>query len=295
LAVAASLLGWLNHAYLAEQWRWYTVTRPYMWAQVRPYVLTTAKQQALTPGDSFKECAAACPEMIVVPAGSFTMGSPATEDGHEPSEDPQHHVTIAKPFAVSRYELTFADWDACVTYGDCAPDIADKGFGRGRQALINVTWHDAQSYVAWLSKMTGKPYRLLSEAEYEYAARGGTQTAYPWGDEIGEANTNCNGCGSQWDFRQPAPIASFAPNRFGLYDMVGNVWEWVEDCDHRNYSGAPEDGSAWIEGGDCSGRIVRGGSWIDPPELIRSGTRDVRPTDFRFSNYGFRVGRTLTR
>jgi formylglycine-generating enzyme required for sulfatase activity len=292
-AVAASLLGWLNQSYLAEQWRWYIVTRPYIWAQVRPYVLTTAKQRALKAGDSFKECATDCPEMVVVPAGSFVMGSPETEDGHDPQEGPQHNVTIAEPFAVSKYELTFADWDACVAYGDCDPDIADSGFGRGRQPLINVTWQDAERYVAWLSEVTGKPYRLLSEAEYEFAARAGTRTAYPWGDEIGKNNANCDECGSRWDDIAPAAVGSFAPNLFGLYDMVGNVWEWVEDCYHDNYDGAPANGSAWMIA-DCGFHTVRGGSWIDFPENLRSAVRDGRPTNYRFSNYGFRVGRTLS-
>ena len=128
--------------------------------------------------------------------------------------------------------------------------------------------------MAWLSKMTGKPYRLLTEAEYEYATRAETQTAYPWGDDIGKNNANCNGCGSKWDNRQTAPVGSFKPNAFGLYDMVGNVWEWVEDCFHDNYNGAPTDGSAWIEGGNCKFRVVRGGAWDFPAvsSALRSAT-----------------------
>ena len=294
VAVAASLLGWLNNAYLARQWRWYTVTLPFWWTHVRPNVLTAAKEQALEPGDVFKECIADCPEMIVVPAGYYTMGSPETEDSHQAGESPQHRVTIGKPFAVSKYELTFANWDSCAAYGDCDPHIDDGNFGRGQQALVNVTWDDAQSYVTWLSKMTGKPYRLLSEAEYEYAARAGTDTVYPWGDDIGNANADCNGCGSQWDFQRPAPVGSFAANRFGLYDMVGNIWEWVQDCYHNDYIGAPGDGSewAWTIEGLCF-RTARGGSWVDFPESVRSAARQWRPREFRFYNLGFRVGRTL--
>ena len=132
-------------------------------------------------------------------------------------------LQFAKPFAVSKFEVTFDDWDACVAYGDCNPVVRDSGWGRGRQPVINVTWDDAQRYVAWLSRMTGRTYRLLSEAEWEYAARAGTQTAYSWGDEIGKGNANCHGCGSQWDRRQTAPVGSFAANAFGLYDMLGNV------------------------------------------------------------------------
>ena len=135
-----------------------------------------------------------------------------------------------------------------------------------------MSWDDAKAYVAWLSKLTGKSYRLLSEAEYEYATRAGTQTAYPWGNAIGENNANCNGCGSQWDNRQTAPVGSFAPNQFGLYDMVGNVWEWTEDCYHDSYGGAPSDGAAWTSG-DCSRRVLRGGAWYNTPDFLRSAHR----------------------
>jgi formylglycine-generating enzyme required for sulfatase activity len=159
--------------------------------------------------------------------------------------------------------------------------------------VINVSWDDANAYVTWLSKKTGKPYRLLTEAEYEYATRAGTETPYPWGDDIGKNNANCNGCGSEWDNKQTAPVGSFAPNRFGLYDMVGNVWEWVEDCYHETYNGAPTDGSAWITG-DCSTHVVRGGSWNNNPENLRSAFRIRLATVNRVSYLGFRVGRTLT-
>lgn len=293
-AVVASLVGWVKHDDLNALWREVTVTDPYMRSQVRPHVLSAAVEHALKAGDSFKECATDCPEMIVVPAGSFMMGSPATEKGHSVAEEPQHTVTIAERFAVSKFELTFADWDACAAYGDCDPQISDSGFGRGRQPVMHVTWDDAQRYAAWLSKMTGKPYRLLSEAEYEYAARAGTQTAYPWGDEIGKGNADCNGCGSQWDNSQPARVGSFASNRFGLYDMIGNVWAWAEDCAHNNYDEAPMDGSAWIEGGNCNSRVARGGSWNDDPAGLRSAYRSRDTAGYRGSDVGFRVGRTLT-
>ena len=291
ISVIAGLIGWINQSYLKEQWRWFTVTRPYMVAQVRPYVLTAVAERSLKPMDSFTECAKDCPEMIVLPSGSFMMGSP---DGiGNANEHPQHRVTINR-FAVAKIELTFADWDACAAYGDCDPDISDSGFGRGQQPVINVSWDDAQRYVAWLSKMTGKRYRLLSEAEYEYAARAGTQTKYSWGDTIGKRNTDCIGCGSEWDGRQPAPVGSFAPNQFGLYDMVGNVLEWVEDCVHDSYDGAPTDGSAWIEGGNCNGRFVRAGAWDRPPDIARSAFRGWRGTTaVRFDNRGFRLARTL--
>jgi formylglycine-generating enzyme required for sulfatase activity len=265
-----------------------------MAAQIRPHVLTAAAERSLKPGQSFRECAADCPEMIVIPAGSFTMGSSPLEKAHHERESPQHDVTIAQPFAVSKFELTFADWDACAKYGDCDQDISDSGWKRGRQPAINVTWDDAKRYVAWLSTMTGKTYRLLSEAEYEYATRAGTTTAYPWGNDIGTNNANCKSCGSKWDITQTAPVGSFVANRFGLYDMVGNVWEWVEDCVHNDYDGAPTDGSAWIKGGDCKSRIVRAGSWSSDPVNLRSAYRLLgRPRELRGGDLGFRVARTL--
>ena len=173
------------------------------------------------------------------------------------------------------------------------PHIKDSGFGRGQQPVINVGWDDAQTYVAWLSKMTGQPYRLLTEAEWEYAARAGTTTAYYWGDDIGKGNANCNACGSKWDNQQTSPVGSFAANQFGLYDMVGNVFQWVQDCYHGNYNGAPTDGSEWT-GGDCSSRVERGGSWGNLPRNLRSAVRFGGSPGFRNNVLGFRVGRTLT-
>jgi formylglycine-generating enzyme required for sulfatase activity len=297
IGIIAGLVGWINQDYIGEQWRWWRTDRPFLAANIWPYVLTPAAEQALKPdpNKSFRECwhEDDCPDMVVVPAGSFMMGSPATEQGHTKPEEPLHQVTIAKPFAVSKYELTFDEWDTCVNYGDCPQGVSDGGFGRVQRPVIFVTWDDAQRYAAWLSKMTGKPYRLLTEAEYEYATRAGTQTAYPWGDDIGKNSANCTGCGSKWDARQTAPVGSFKPNAFGLYDMVGNVFEWVEDCAHNNYDGAPADGSAWIEGGDCKSRVDRGGAWNFAPDSLRSADRDTSATGYRIDNLGFRVGRTL--
>jgi formylglycine-generating enzyme required for sulfatase activity len=254
--------------------------------------LETAQERALKTGDPFKECRD-CPEMIVVPARRFTMGSP--QDQGTASEHPPHDVTIVKPFAVSKFELTFDDWDACAAHGDCAAHVDDNGWGRGRQPAINVNWDDAQTYVKWLSRITGRPYRLLSEAEYEYVARAGTETTYPWGDvkPDGKAKANCNGCGGQWDGKQTAPVGSFAANGFGLDDMVGNVWEWTEDCWNESYQGAPADGSAWTSG-DCNTRVVRGGSWLFNPDYLRSAFRVGIPTVLRVNALGFRVARTLT-
>jgi len=255
--------------------------------------LTATQERALKPQGTFKECAD-CPEMIVVPAGSFVMGTPASEPGHKPSEEQQHNVAIGKAFAVAKLELTFAAWDACAAHGDCDPHISDGGFGRGTQPVINVTWDDAQRYVAWLSNLTGKPYRLMSEAEYEYAARAGATAAYPWGDQVGTNNTVCVGCGSKWDGKQPAPAGSFAANSYGLYDMIGNVWEWVQDCVHDSYNGAPQDGSAWIAAGNCESRVARGGTWNVVPASVRSGSRLLVTSRSLYFNLGFRVARTLT-
>jgi formylglycine-generating enzyme required for sulfatase activity/class 3 adenylate cyclase len=298
IGVIAGLIGWINQAYLAEQWRWWSTDRPFAAGHIWPYVLETAAERALKPGDIFKECSVEqekdyCPQMVVLPAGSFIMGSPATEPGHQPAEQPQHRVTITKPFAVSKFELTFDEWDTCVDYGDCPQGITDSEWGRGRQPVINVTWGDAQRYVAWLSKITGRRYRLLTEAEYEYAARSGSTAAYPWGDDIGQDNANCKGCGSRWDNAQTAPVGSFAANGFGLFDMAGNVWEWVEDCLNENYRGAPANGSAWIEGRDCKNRIVRGGSWQNTPDHLRSAARLAPSLGFRDNLLGFRIARTL--
>jgi formylglycine-generating enzyme required for sulfatase activity len=255
--------------------------------------LSPMQEKGLKPTDTFKECAN-CPEMMVVPAGSFTMGSPTSEPGRSADEGPQHTVTIARPFAVGRFEVTFDEWDACAADGGCnGYKPSDEGWGRGRRPVINVSWDDAEAYVAWLSKKTGKSYRLLSGAEYEYATRAGTQTAYPWGNAVGTNNANCHACGSQWDAKQTAPVGSFAANGFGLYDMVGNVREWTEDCYHDSYSGAPTDGSAWIEGGNCYDRVVRGGSFLLAPAFLRSASRYWFTTDYRLRYLGFRVARTL--
>jgi len=259
---------------------------------VQPHGLAAAAEQALKPGDSFRECAENCPEMVVVPAGQFVMGSSANEQGRFRNEGPQHTVTIPKPFAVAKFEVTFDEWDACVADGDCAPVADDNGWGRGRRPVINVTWDDARRYAAWLSKMTGKPYRLLSEAEWEYAARAGSNTPYSWGDEIGKGNASCRACGSEWDAKQTAPVGSFAANQFGLHDMLGNVWEWVEDCFHGNFEGAPADGSARIDD-DCPRRVIRGGSWHYAPEGLRSASRLRGTATFQFNDLGFRVARTI--
>jgi formylglycine-generating enzyme required for sulfatase activity len=254
------------------------------------------ERRCVKPNDTFKDCPE-CPEMVVVPAGSFIMGSPSTEKGRGKEEDPQHKVTIAKPFAVGKYTVTFAEWDACVVAGGCKHKPEDLGRGRGTRPIINVSWSDAtKEYLPWLSRKTGKTYRLLTEAEWEYAARAGTTTAYSWGNNVGKGQANCYGCGSQWDGKQPAPVGSFKPNAFGLYDMHGNVWQWVEDCKHENYNGAPPiDGAAWTT--SCSqveNRVLRGGSWDSDPRSMRAADRNSGSAELRGSTEGFRLARTLS-
>jgi formylglycine-generating enzyme required for sulfatase activity len=262
---------------------------------LRRTVLSLDAERALKPLDQFQECTR-CPAMAVMPSGSFTMGSPNTETAADSDEFSQHPVTIAEPFAVSKFEVTFDNWDTCYELGGCRIRPDDYGWGRGDRPVVGVDWDDAQQYVAWVSKQTGKTYRLLSEAEWEYAARAGTTTAYSWGDDVepnGVAMANCFDCGSQWDDKETAPVGSFAPNAFGLNDMLGNVWEWVEDCYHDSYDAAPNDGSAWTAG-DCKERVSRGGSWGDFPQvLLRTAFRLRTPPVNRYEGLGFRVGRTL--
>ena len=248
--------------------------------------------QGPAPGTVFRDCAD-CPEMVVVPAGSFMMGSPANEQGRSSTEGPQHLVTISRSFSVGKYEVTFDQWDACVAQGGCGGyRPSDENWGRGAQPVINVSWDDAKAYVDWLSRKTGKSYRLLSEAEWEYSARGGTTTRYWWGDEVGRNNASCDGCGSQWDNKQTAPVGSFKANAFGLHDMLGNVWEWVGDCGDGSYAGAPTDGSAWEARGECGLRVLRGGSWFDVPRILRAADRSWSTTGYRDDGAGFRVART---
>ena len=248
-------------------------------------------------GSTFRDCAG-CPLMVVVPAGSFRMGSPAGETNRDDDEGPVHRVTIGEPLAVGRYEVTFAEWDACHRAGGCTHRPDDQGWGRGNRPVVDVSWNDSREYVRWLSSETGRSYRLLSESEWEYVARAGTTTRYWWGDAIGRNQANCDGCGSPWDARQSAPVGSFSPNPFGLHDVHGNVWEWVQDCRNTSYFGAPLDGSAW-ESGDCSLRTLRGGSWqrTDLPRYLRSANRGGSRIGNRLfddrASIGLRVARSL--
>src|SRR5665213_2398891 len=244
-----------------------------------PAILSTERERALGPQEKFQECSI-CLRMVVVPAGEGSIGS-----SHE-DEQPLHGVRIAHPFAVSEHEVTFDEWEACVALGSC-PEVSDSGRGRGTRPVINVSWIDAKGYVGWLAKHTGKRYRLLSEAEWEYAARAGSEKAFPWGESLGSGNANCDGCGSKGDNDTTAPVESFPANKFGLYDMIGNVWEWVEDCYHDSYEEAPVDGSP-VSNGDCSRRIARGGSWGASPDYVRSAARNPHTGEYRSSSLGLR-------
>ena len=237
--------------------------------------------------------------MVVVPAGSFTMGSPSTETDRSEDEGPQRTVTIGSDFAVGRYEVTWAEWDACVADGGCSsagPDGAggDNGWGKSDRPVIEVDWNDAQAYVSWLSRKSGQRYRLLSEAEWEYAARAGNQSRWSFGED--ETRLGSFGWYSSNSNSQIQPVGRKTANAFGLYDMHGNVWEWTQDCWNRSYTGAPKNGSAWTSG-NCSRRVVRGGSWNNNPQNLRSANRNrVRPVRHRFEGgpNAHRTGTTIS-
>ena len=257
-----------------------------------------SKARALGPKDSFKECAA-CAEMVVVPAGSFAMGSPTSEPGRSDDEGPQRTVTFKRQFAVGRFAVTFDEWDACVADGGCnGYRPFDEGWGRGRRPVIHVNWNDAQTYLAWISFKTGKGYRLLSEAEREYVTRAGTTTPFWLGSSISLDQANYIGTDTYSSLtggfrRQTVPVDSFQPNQWGLYQVHGNVREWTEDCYNKTYTGAPNDGSAWTKG-DCDRRVLRNGSWTNKPALLRSAFRGtIANNSVRSDTIGFRVARTL--
>ncbi len=243
-------------------------------AQTQPTIF----RDALKSGDEG-------PEMVIVPRGTFRMGD--LGGGGDADERPVHTVTFAQPFAIGRYAVTFEEYDRFATATRCRmPD--DFGWGRSRRPVVDVTWEDAGEYARWLSEQTGKPYRLPSEAEWEYAARAGTETAYWWGDEIGVNRANCFNSGSEWSGKQTAPVGSFLANPWGLHDTAGNVWEWAQDRWHDSYQGAPDDGSAWEVGGGSS-RVLRGGSWSRSPHLARCAFRSDFDPGSRNNVIGFRL------
>lgn len=284
----------------------------------RPSAPTAEREALKRPGTSdprpaspnqFDDCggAAWCPRMIRLPAGSFPMGSPDSEGDREGDEGPQRQVQL-RTFAAGKYEITFDQWDACVADGGCeGRRPGDGGFGRGLRPLINVSWHGAVAYVNWLSHRTGRNYRLLTEAEWEYAARAGSTSPWPWGqdpnggcrfanmadlslvrDDRSYSASSCNdGIGAK-----TAIVGTRAANAFGLYDLIGNVWEWTQDCYVNTYEGAPADGSA-VSTGDCNNRVHRGGAWDTTPIKLRSAYRNWWDPSSRNHNLGFRVARSL--
>ena len=220
-------------------------------------------------------------------------------------EKPQVEIEIGYPLAMGKYEVTFAEWDRCFEAGGCSHDPDDEGFGRGDRPVLNVNLLQAEEYLRWLSEETGRRYRLPSEAEWEYAARAGTATARPWGDEIGEGMAACIGCGGRWNGRSTAPVGSFPANDFGIHDMQGNAYEWVSDCYNRGHAGIPTDGSPRLERSPyweddvCTVHIRRGGSWASPAWEARSARRKAintrGPWGLAGDRYaGFRVVRELT-
>ncbi len=276
-----------------------------------------ARERAtMRPGKVFRDCAE-CPEMVVVPAGNFTMGSPSSDEWRSDNEGPQHRVTIPAPFAVGKYEVTRDDYGRFVKETGWSKGAGcevwkyewskepgyswkDPGFSQGRSHPVTcVGWEDVKAYAGWLSEKTGKEYRLLSEAEWEYAARAGSRTSWYWGNSIDDQCHHANGAGTETShgvcddgYDKTAPTGSFEANGFGLHDMHGNVLEWVEDCWHGDYEGAPMDGSAWTTGGDCGRHVLRGGSWLGSWISFRSAFRVGGRA--RRNSRGFRIARTLT-
>lgn len=239
----------------------------------------------------FRDCEE-CPEMVSVPAGSFTMGSPSLEWGRDRNEGPLTRVTIGASFAVGKYEVTFDEWDSCVRGGGCGghrPD--DRGRGRGRRPVTDVSWKDVKSYVHWLSEETGKKYSLLTEPEWEYAARAGTGSRYHFGDGISPrlANYLPKKRRAHWAKRRAVPVGTYPANGFGLHDVHGNVWEWVQDCWSENHEGRRRTAQR-ARGGDC-GRVLRGGSWTDGFRQLRAANRWWNPDWLRSVHIGFRVAR----
>ena len=248
-----------------------------LWPQFWDVSVKAEAAHDLKLNSPFRDCAN-CPWMVVVEEGNFIMGSPSKKKDQGPPSDetPPHKVTFESLFAVGKYEVTFDEWDACVAHGGCKQGPNDWFWRRGRRPIMKVSWDEAKEYVTWIGNLTGRAYRLLTESEWEYAARAGSVNAYYWGSKIGRGNANCANCTDQLDtqkakigwfnpnewglFSHTAKVGSFNPNNWELFDTAGNVAEWVEDCYHGTYEGAPDDGSAWITG-DCKERVFRGGAW----------------------------------
>lgn len=254
-----------------------------------PVVKTTPPVKPASPTapvlESFQDCQT-CPVMLTLPAGSFMMGNSRGDS----SEKPAHKVTIKQPFAIGKYEVTLGEWNECVKAGACSyrPELDNMDENLPAR---DASWSDAQQYVTWLSKTTRQNYRLPTEAEWEYAARAGTQTRFWWGDSVGSGHADCKNCGGKWDRKSPAAVSSYPANQFGLHGTSGGVWEWVADCWHKSYKGAPPDGSAWSKA-DCRENVIRGGGWRNDSSYIHSASRFKYDSNVRYILHGFRVART---
>lgn len=258
-------------------------------APAKPSAPAPAPRVAASPvrnGGEIRDCQS-CPALVSLPAGTFTMGNNASD----PSERPAHQVEIAAPFAIGKFEITVQQWNACVTANGC-PRVPQPPNTSPSAPMRDVSWDDAQQYVKWLSLISSQPYRLPTEAEWEYGARGGTATPYWWGQQMATGKANCKECGQPWSSDRPANAGSFPPNPYGLHDTSGSVWEWVADCWHNNYKDAPSDGSAWDEP-NCRVRVIRGGSWREGAPYMVTSTRFRYDASVRQSQNGFRVARSL--
>jgi formylglycine-generating enzyme required for sulfatase activity len=255
-------------------------------AKVPEQAPVPASTKAVAAGTDIKDCPA-CPTLVAIPTGTFTMGSNTSD----PSEKPAHQVTIDTPFAIGRYEVSVQEWEACAAAGGCQK-IAQRPNTSPNAPMRDVSWDDAQQYVKWLSSASGKPYRLPTEAEWERAARGGTATRYWWGEQMAQGKANCKECGKPWAEDAPANVGSFGANPYGVYDTSGSVWEWVADCWHNNYKGAPDDGRVWDDA-NCRVRVIRGGSWREGAPYMVASTRFKYDASVRHSQNGFRVARSL--
>lgn len=246
----------------------------------------TAPPVAARAGAEFKDCPS-CPVMVPLPAGSFVMGNNASD----PSEKPAHQVAIGTPFAIGKFEVTVQQWNACVSAGRC-PAIPQAPGTQPNAPVRDVSWDNAQQYAKWLGGVSGKPYRLPTEAEWEFAARGGSAAPYWWGAQMAPGKANCKECGQPWSAERPANVGSFPANGYGLHDTSGSVWEWVADCWHGNFKDAPADGRVW-DAPNCRVRVIRGGSWREGAAYMVSSTRFRYDASVRQSQNGFRVARSL--
>ncbi|MEO7497754.1 MAG: formylglycine-generating enzyme family protein [Massilia sp.] len=264
--------------------------KPPALVKARPQEEDTARVEAPAAGQvmlaELKDCPV-CPALIALRAGSFMMGSNASD----PSERPAHRVALAVPFAIGKYEVTMEQWKACADAGACQRTSLGANY-RAAAPMRDVSWDDVQQYVKWLDATSGKSYRLPTEAEWEYAARGGTATPYWWGEKLIAGKANCKDCGEPWRSDGPADVGSFGANPYGLYDINGGVWEWVSDCWHPSFKNAPANGSAWDEP-NCSVRVIRGGSWREDASYMLSSTRFKYDASVRNAQNGFRVARSV--